>query len=166
MALAHTLCRAQATFVLLSVLCVACAAECPNAFSGLTTCAVLNGQNSVGSALDLTNMTSGVEARVQDSYASLSLPFVKGIECKALYEAFLCWQSAKINITGRCLDGVDVASSVTPFLACSQWCTEAMASVHECVHAQRDTRRHSRTVLEVHLCTARTRVYGQPRHAR
>jgi hypothetical protein len=126
MALAHTLRSAEATLVLLSVLCVACAAECPNAFSGLTTCAVLNGQTSVGSALELKTLAPGLEARVQNAYASLSLPFVKGVECKAVFEPFLCWQSATPIIAGICPDGADAPHSVTPFLACSQWCADAM----------------------------------------
>ena len=80
----------SATVVLLSLILVAQGDECPNSFSRLTTCAVLNGFSSVGSVAELENIASGIELRVADSYDSLSLPFVKSNVCKTAYEPFLC----------------------------------------------------------------------------
>jgi hypothetical protein len=119
--------HACATVVILSLILAAHGAECPNSFSGLTTCAVLNGFSSVGSVAELENLASGVEVRVADSYDSLSMPFVKDNACKTVYEPFLCWQSGNVNIGGECIDGTVVPSSVTMLLACSEWCTAAMS---------------------------------------
>ena len=117
----------SATVVLLSLILVAQGDECPNSFSRLTTCAVLNGFSSVGSAAELENIASGIELRVADSYDSLSLPFVKSNACKTAYEPFLCWQSGKVSVAGQCNDGAVVPSSVVLLLACSEWCTETMS---------------------------------------
>lgn len=133
---------------LCSFLAVAHGANCTNKFSGLQTCAVLNGLPVDATNAGLAAVVSVIDGSIVSMYdAAVVGGLNKNEKCKAMYTDFYCASQGGL-IAGSC------NGTANGIWLCPEWCTEMWT---ECLSDE-----STRTSIISQSCPSITAPKGAP----
>ena len=133
---------------LFSFFAVAHGTNCTNKFSGLKTCAVLNGLPVTGTNAELTAVVSVIDQTIATMYdAAVVGGLNKNEKCKAMYTDLYCASQGGL-LAGPC------NGTANGIWVCPEWCTEMWT---ECLSDE-----SMRTSIISQACPSITAQKGAP----